>query len=194
MVDCMISQEWFKQSPDVVAQSLIGATWVSVNEQGREQIAIITETEAYLGKIDGACHTWKGISPAAKVLHGEAGRLAVHRCYGIWPVTNITAGAEGECGAVLLRSAKPVHGIYRSMVGPGLLSAALGIDERWNGRSVFGPIRISLSTTPPSIVTSARIGIPSKAGVDWQSAPLRFFDAEFPEFVSKSRRPFKKAA
>lgn len=190
----MISQEWFRQSPDIVARSLIGATLFSVNEQGHEQAVVITETEAYWGKTDGACHTWKGISPAAKVLHGEAGRFSVHRSYGIWTMTNITAGDEGECGSVLLRAAKPVGGIYRSMVGPGMLSAALGIDETWNGRSAFGPVRIVLPTIPPSIVTSPRIGIPSKAGADWQSVPLRFFDAESPEFVSKPRRPFKKAA
>lgn len=50
-----LTRKFFEQKTLIVAQQLLGTTLVFNNYQG-----IITETEAYIGEDDPACHAAKG--------------------------------------------------------------------------------------------------------------------------------------
>jgi len=66
----------------------------------------------------------------------------------------------------------------RLAIGPGLLTAAFGIDTSWTGMDLCDPgSPLRLEARPPDefveIQTSPRIGIP-RAGPPWTGLPWRF--------------------
>ena len=66
----------------------------------------------------------------------------------------------------------------RLAIGPGLVTAAFGIDTSWTGMDLCDPgAPLRLEARPPDevvqIQTSQRIGIP-RAGLPWTEMPWRF--------------------
>ncbi|MCL2379038.1 MAG: DNA-3-methyladenine glycosylase [Defluviitaleaceae bacterium] len=80
----------------------------------------ITETEAYCGESDTACHAHRGKTPRNAVMYEPGGIAYVYLCYGIHNLLNVVAAGAGEPEAVLIRG---VEGIS----GPGRVTKALGI-------------------------------------------------------------------
>lgn len=80
----------------------------------------ISETEAYRGEEDSACHAHRGRTPRTEVLYARAGTMYVYLCYGMHWLLNAVTGEEGEAQAVLIRACKNAE-------GPGKLTRALGI-------------------------------------------------------------------
>ena len=67
-----------------VAPDLVGKVLVYQGQRLR-----ISETEAYCGVSDTACHASKGRTNRTEVLYADAGTIYVYLCYGIHWLMNI---------------------------------------------------------------------------------------------------------
>ena len=154
----------------MVARELMGKYLVRRVDR-IEQAAPITETEAYVGPHDLACHASVGRTPRNEPLFGPPGCWYVYFIYGIHWMLNAVTDEDGYPAAVLIR------GVGR-WNGPGKLTKALAIDKRFNtlaidpaselwiedrglriARSRISARRGSVSTTratgPPSRIASS---------------------------------------
>jgi DNA-3-methyladenine glycosylase len=177
-------RSFFSRDPRKVARELIGCKIV---KNGLE--VEIVETEAYLGEEDPASHASNGETERNAPMYGEPGRAYVYICYGIHNMFNVVAADEGEPGAVLVRSARPikriddmrenrgVEGKKKLCSGPGKLCEALNINKSDNEVDLLGgSFRVEEGEIPADIVKDARVGI--SEGVELE---YRFFskDSEF---------------
>ena len=115
----------------------------------------ITETEAYRGEDDTACHASKGKTPRTSVMWDKGGTVYVYLCYGMHNMLNIVTGTKGNPQAVLIRGIEDAN-------GPGKLTKKLSVERRHNGADVVFSDELWLEDdgfTPESINTSPRIGI-----------------------------------
>ncbi len=154
----------------------------------------IVETEAYpVG--DAAGHAFPGLRVANRSLFLARGHAYVRFTYGSCWIFNITSETPGVGAGVLIRAIEPIDGIAlmirnRGGVsrvtdlarGPGRLTAALGIDKRFDGIDLCdanSPIWLGAGLKPePRIGVSVRIGISRAA-----HRKLRFYERGSP-FVS----------
>ena len=90
----------------------------------------ISETEAYLGESDTACHACKGRTKRTEVLYMDAGTIYVYLCYGIHWMLNVITGEENDPQGVLIRACAEAH-------GPGKLTKTLGITKEFNKQSIL---------------------------------------------------------
>jgi len=129
----------------------------------------ITETEAYRGADDLACHASKGMTPRTEVMFREGGIIYMYLIYGMYWMMNIVTSVENDPQAVLIRGLNTVS-------GPGRLTRELGLDRSYNGESlVESPgIWLEKGEKPDKLLTSPRIGI-NYAGEPWISKPWRFY-------------------
>ena len=67
---------------------------------------IITETEAYIGQDDPACHASKVKTKRTSIMFEEGGHCYVYLIYGMYYCFNIVTEASGFPAAVLLRGIK----------------------------------------------------------------------------------------
>lgn len=150
----MPDREFFRQDARKLAPALIGKILVRALPDGRELRARITETEAYCGIEDTACHAHKGKTARTEVLWMDGGTIYVYLCYGIHEMLNIVSGSSGEPQAVLIRG---VEGFD----GPGKLTKAFGIDRSLNRADILccPELRIEDDSTLVNITSSPRIGI-----------------------------------
>lgn len=86
---------------------------------------MITETEAYCGEEDTACHAHKGKTKRTSVLYEAGGIAYVYLCYGIHYMFNVVSGEKEDAQAVLIRGVEGFN-------GPGKLTKALKIDKTLN--------------------------------------------------------------
>ncbi len=87
-----------------LAPALLGKKLVRVHPGGTTVSYMITETEAYRGEEDLACHASRGRTPRTAIMYDEGGVLYVYLVYGIHWMLNIVAGHEGDPQAVLIRA------------------------------------------------------------------------------------------
>lgn len=113
----------------------------------------ITETEAYAGESDTACHAHKGKTPRTAVMYEPGGVAYIYLCYGIHNLLNVVAANENEPEAVLIRA---VEGIS----GPGRLTKAMQIDRTLNKESFITSDTLWLEEGESlPYITTPRIGI-----------------------------------
>lgn len=180
----------FYENDDVVdvSRKLIGKVLCS-SFDGRFTTGIITETEAYCGRNDKACHANNGKrTPRTEVMFGDPGHAYIYLCYGIHHLFNVVTNRNGLADAVLVRAIKPLEGIKTMMKrremddaknlsnGPGKLTQALGITTDLNKTDLFSPPvwieERNISIPSDKIQISKRIGI-DYAGEDAHK-PWRF--------------------
>ena len=82
-----------------VARELVGKILVHRTD-GVEHRLRITETEAYCGENDTACHAHKGRTKRTEVMYMDAGTIYIYLCYGVHWMLNIVTGREGEPQAI----------------------------------------------------------------------------------------------
>lgn len=192
-----LSKTYF-ENDDVVflAKDLIGKQ-LTTHINGVITSGIITETEAYAGQGDKACHAHLGrFTKRTKVMYESGGIAYVYLCYGIHHLFNIVTNTKGNADAILVRAIEPTLGIDimqerrgKSKVdktltsGPGNISKALGISKSHNTQSVTSDnIWIDdIGYKPSNIKETTRIGI-DYAGEDAE-LPWRFYDKDS-KFVS----------
>ena len=125
-----LEYDFFHRECLEVARELVGKVLVHRTSDGVLRMRI-TETEAYCGEEDTACHAHKGRTKRTDVLYAEAGTVYVYLCYGIHWLLNIVTGEEENPQAVLIRACVEAP-------GPGKLTKALKITGEWNRASVCG--------------------------------------------------------
>jgi len=150
-----------------LAPALLGQYLVCVSDKGMVERFIITETEAYRGEKDLACHASKGRTTRTEVMYDRGGKLYIYLIYGMYWMMNIVAGEKNQPQAALIRG-------IQGFEGPGKLTRALGIDKGFYGEDLVKSDRIWITESGISaeFITTPRIGI-DYAG-PWKEKPWRF--------------------
>ena len=119
-----LQQDFFRRPCVEVARDLVGKVLIFRGQRLR-----ISETEAYCGEADTACHASKGRTRRTEVMYMEAGTVYVYLCYGMHWMLNLVTGEAEQPEAVLIRAC-------REAPGPGKLTKKLGITGKENRSSV----------------------------------------------------------
>ncbi len=171
-------REFFRGKTVYIARKLIGA-WFARRYRNEWYGARIVETEAYLGSIDPAAHSWGGRrTPRVEPMYLDGGHLYIFFVYGMHHCANIVTRPVGVAEAVLLRAAEGPEGVpSRLLSGPGRFCSALGITKASSGLDLLsgGDLRLwRRQGKRPAIGVTPRIGVDyAGEAKDW---PLRFFD------------------
>ncbi len=165
-----LSQEFFARPALVVARALLGKCLVRVLDNGEQRVWPITETEAYTGAHDLACHGRFGETPRTAVMFGPAGQWYVYFIYGMYWMLNVVTNTPGIPAAVLIRAAGPAN-------GPGKLTKQLGITRAENGMPIEPASKLwiadgNLRVPRGQLVRTPRIGV-DYAG-EWKEKLYRF--------------------
>ncbi len=139
-----------------VAPDLVGKLLVH-----RGQMLRISETEAYCGETDTACHAHKGRTKRTEVLYADAGTIYVYLCYGMHWLMNVITGDAGDPQGVLIRACVDAE-------GPGKLTKRLGITGGLNRGSVVDSEELWFADDGfrYSVRTGKRVGIAYAAQED----------------------------
>ena len=96
---------------ETVARALLGQHIVRKLPDGTQLVCRITETEAYIGPIDKACHAYNyRRTPRTETLFMAPGHAYIYFIYGMYHCLNFVTEPEGEPSAVLLRGLEPAAG------------------------------------------------------------------------------------
>ncbi len=153
------------------ARNLLGKHLVVRESGGTIARHLITETEAYDGPEDRACHASRGHTARTAVMFGPAGHWYVYLCYGVHEMLNLVTGPAGYPAAVLVRAVSAAS-------GPGRLTRRLAIDRRFNALPAMRPTGLWLEDSgilipDTDVLRTPRIGI-AYAGPEWAAKPWRF--------------------
>ncbi len=164
----ILDAEFFDRDCLVVAPDLIGKILVHKLPDGTELRERITETEAYRGEEDKACHASKGRTKRAEMLYHKSGTIYVYICYGSNHMMNVVTGEEDHPQGVLFRA-----GEFHK--GPGRFTKALQITKVLNGQSIVKNPEIWIEDDGDfySWHTEKRVGI-DYAGDIWKNKPWRW--------------------
>jgi len=176
-----LGRDFFRQDTLQAARTLLGARIVREWE-GRRLECAITETEAYIGRIDKACHAYGcKRTPRTQTLYASPGTAYVYLIYGMYHCLNFVTEPENEPAAVLIRGAVPLAGeeemararfgkslsdLSRNqkknfLNGPGKLCQALHITRQENEMDLTesGTLYVLPGRISGEIQTGPRIGI-----------------------------------
>lgn len=197
-----LSREFYQGDTVEVAQRLLGRYLVRV--LGGERLMVrITETEAYIGRCDKACHAYNYRKTArTATLFSPPGYAYIYFIYGMYHCLNFVTEPEGEPAAVLIRAAEPVAGTdtmlrlrygdkpltsYRRknfLNGPGKLCKGLSLSKAENGLDLTSgtlfvcdsPMDIGL---PCPVLPKERMRVGPRIGIDYaeeaRDFPWRFW-------------------
>lgn len=165
-----LDKEFFHRDALKVAPELVGKLLVHRLPDGTVLKERISETEAYCGEDDKACHASKGRTPRTELLYGESGIIYVYLCYGMHWLMNVITGETGVPQGVLLRAGE-------SRNGPAKLTKFLRIDGNFNGKPIYGNPEVWIEDDgySPKIRTAPRVGI-DYAGEYWKNIEWRFIE------------------
>ena len=182
-----------------LAKRLLGCRLVHRTPEGRTG-GIIVETEAYMGLVDDAAHSWRG-KPEGRVnvQYGPGGFAYIYLIYGLHSCMNVVANAPGTPEAVLIRALRPDEGLELMFTrrpkakqerqlcsGPGKLCAALGITRAQYGLDLTGDtLWIEDRRETPPITASTRIGV--EYAKECGEKPWRFTITDSPWVSVKPR-------
>lgn len=183
-----LDRDFFLQDTVEAAKKLLGCCLVRVDGD-ETMVCRVTETEAYVGAVDKACHAYGGRrTPRTETLYAGPGTVYVYLIYGMYHCLNFVTGPEDTASAVLIRGCVPVYNreaiarrrfgpgaemtAYRRknfLNGPGKLCKGLSIDRSLNALPLEngllyladGVPELGLEARPPDLpfLTGKRIGI-----------------------------------
>lgn len=178
-------REFYNRPTLTVARDLIGARLVHISG-GVKLVGLISETEAYIGETDLACHAKAGLTPRTAVMFGPPGRAYVYFTYGNHWMLNAVTEREGFPAAVLIRAIQPVEGTEimsarrkgRDTFGPGKLTQAMGITKSENGVDLTVAntglwIEAGVPVPDENVVVGPRVGL-NTVPEPWFSMPWRY--------------------
>jgi DNA-3-methyladenine glycosylase len=177
-----LSREFYARNADVVARDILGKVLIRKFPDGTRKEGVITETEAYLGVKDLACHAAGGRrTKRTQVMYGNAGFAYIYFVYGMHWLLNVVCSAINDPQAVLIRGLDVAP-------GPASLTKALEIDGSLNCADMVekGELWIEdrgVKVKGDYIKTTPRVGI--DYAKEWKDKPLRFF---FENSVKKKGR------
>lgn len=148
-----LGYDFFHRECLEVARDLVGKRLVRQLD-GTQIVFRISETEAYCGEQDTACHAHKGRTKRTEVLYAPAGTIYIYLCYGIHWLLNIVTGEEGVPQAVLIRACAEAD-------GPGKLTKKLQIAGALNRGSILTSEELWIADDGCrfEILTDKRVGI-----------------------------------
>ncbi len=190
---------FYDRDTRLVARELLGCCLVR-RWEGETLVCRITETEAYIGRMDKACHAWQYRRTArTEPLFAPPGHAYVYLIYGMYHCLNLVTEPEGEPAAVLIRGAQPVAGLAQMarlrygklpeeltapqsrnlMNGPGKLCKALSITRMDNLADLTGddlyvcaaPEDAGLSLPPRPV---GEIHVTKRIGIDYAEEAADF--------------------
>jgi DNA-3-methyladenine glycosylase len=194
----VLPRRFYDRDTELVARDLIGRV-LECTRDGITCRGLISETEAYLGEHDPACHAAVGRTARTAGLFGPPGTAYVYFIYGMYWCVNAVTRAVDLPSAVLIRGVVPLDGIeemrqrrlhghraargagrsrpvtdHQLADGPGKLCRAFAIDgPTHHGADLVRGAALRILRGAPveddRVLVTPRIGI-SKA-VDW---PLRW--------------------
>ncbi|MEX0986509.1 MAG: DNA-3-methyladenine glycosylase [Bacteroidales bacterium] len=168
MKEKWLANDFFRQDVLIVAPALIGKKLVRSWPGGETRAYLITETEAYRGQEDRACHASRGKTPRTGIMYEPGGVLYMYLIYGMYWMLNVVTSVKDDPQAVLIRG-------LREVSGPGRLTRQLELDGSFNGEELVKSERLGIMDAgiQPSYTTHPRIGI-DYAGEPWNTKPWRF--------------------
>ena len=184
-----------------VARDLVGRYLVR-RWRGELLVCRITETEAYIGRCDKACHAYHyRRTPRTETLFAPPGTAYIYLIYGMHHCLNFVTEAEGEPAAVLIRGGVPLHGgevisrlrfgkgladqsAYQRrnfLNGPGKLCRGLALTREQNGISLTGEelfvcdslTDLGLPAEPPERIP-AEVQAGKRIGIDYAEEAIHF--------------------
>lgn len=124
-----LPRTFFERHTVTVAKELLGKIFLCGPWCG-----VITETEAYHGEDDPACHAARGRTPRTEIMYGSPGYSYVYFIYGMHHCLNVVTGAKNFPSAVLIRGVRFISPTLSHQDGPGKLCRLLNIrKETHNG-------------------------------------------------------------
>jgi DNA-3-methyladenine glycosylase (3mg) len=190
-------QNYFETTETMdLAQDMLGHTFTYNSDQGTFS-GLIVETEAYLGPIDMAAHSYNGRhTPANDPLYQAGGTIYIYSIHS-WLDMDISIQKAGTPNGILIRALQPIDGLEQMELnrnrtgfevtnGPAKWMAAFGIkDKKLSGTKlnennfIFSAKKVQ---TPKNILATPRIGVKNKE--PWTSKNMRFI-VEGNPYVSK---------
>ncbi|MBR5126159.1 MAG: DNA-3-methyladenine glycosylase [Oscillospiraceae bacterium] len=119
-----LNYDFFHRYALEVAPELVGKLLIHNGQALR-----ISETEAYCGESDTACHASRGRTKRTEVLYADAGTIYVYLCYGMHWLMNVITGDVDDPQGVLIRACVDAP-------GPGKLTKKLGITGEENRNNI----------------------------------------------------------
>ncbi|MCG5103402.1 DNA-3-methyladenine glycosylase [Oceanobacillus alkalisoli] len=183
----LLPESFYKQPTLTLAKQLIGKILVHETEEGLSS-GVIVETEAYLGALDRAAHSYGyRRTKRTEIMYHQAGLIYTYQMH-THCLLNIVSGEVGEPEAVLIRAIEPYSGVDLMMQkrpvkniqnltsGPGKLTKALGITMQMYGKPIYKqPLYITEGARIDEIMTGLRIGISNTE--EARDYPYRFWMA-----------------
>lgn len=197
-----LSREFYNQPTLEAARQLLGKV-LARRLDGELLAGRITETEAYIGRCDKACHAYGGRkTPRTATLYLPPGHAYIYLIYGMYHCLNFVTEPEGEPAAVLIRGLSPLAGEaamqrlrygdkpmtpYRRknfLNGPGKVCRALALTKTENGLDLLGD-ELFVCDSPEDIgmalpaLPGGRVRTGPRIGVDYaeeaKDFPWRFW-------------------
>lgn len=187
-----LDRDFYNRDTLQVSRDLLGKLLVRVLPDGTQLVCRITETEAYIGRCDKACHAY-GYKRTARTetLFAQPGTAYIYLIYGMYCCLNFVTEAEGEPAAVLIRGAVPVkngdiiaenrfHCKMEDMTsyqrknflnGPGKLCKGLKLTRSENGLALLGETLYVCDAPLPS---PEMIRIGKRIGIDYAEEAVDF--------------------
>ena len=179
----VLEPSWFARPTCVVAADLIGKVLCRelIDSDGQQKILRmrISETEAYIGEGDAACHAHAGTrTPRTEIMYHIGGVFYVYLTYGIHHMLNLVSGPTESPEAVLIRAGfltensarlideqlldtnKQLNHI-KQLAGPGKLTKGLQIDRTLYGKPITPASKVWVEDDgcQPPVSVRPRIGI-----------------------------------
>ena len=113
-----LDRSFYDQPAEDLAKNLLGKLLYRVLDNGEVSFGRIVETEAYLGEVDKACHSYGGRRIGrCEPLYMAPGTAYVYVIYGMYHCLNVSSQEPGAC--VLIRALEPLQSkfIWRSTGG-----------------------------------------------------------------------------
>ena len=178
-----LPRTFYERDTLTVSRELLGKHLVRILPDGTPLICRITETEAYVGRCDKACHAYGyRRTRRTQTMFARPGTAYIYLIYGMYSCLNLVTEPEGEPAAVLIRGAQPVENgdiIAKNrfdrkieeltpyqrknfLNGPGKLCRGLSLTRQENGLDLLGnTLFVCDAPLPPSecIHIGKRIGI-----------------------------------
>lgn len=191
----ILTREFYDRDTLMVAKDLLGCLLVREYE-GERLVGRITETEAYIGRCDKACHAY-GYKRTARTetLFARPGTAYLYLIYGMYTCLNFVTERSGEPAAVLIRGVEAVEGAQAMarlrfgkglneltayqrknfLNGPGKVCKGMALDRKLNGHDLLTPPLYVL----PREGTVGEIHCGPRIGVDYaqeaRDFPWRFW-------------------
>ncbi|MFJ5762485.1 DNA-3-methyladenine glycosylase [Neobacillus sp. NPDC093182] len=192
-----LSQEFFEQPTLELSKALLGCLLVKETDQGMTS-GYIVETEAYIGPIDRAAHSYNNRRTGrTEVMFHRSGIAYTYQMH-THCLFNVVSGGEEKPEAVLVRAIEPRNGIELMKIrrgmedptnltnGPGKLTKSMSITMEDYGRPlILPPIYIAKGISPESISVGKRIGIDNSG--EAKDYPWRFWITNN-KFVSRHQK------